>query len=570
MCGIFGYVGSGNATKIVFDGLKNLEYRGYDSWGIVSLKEGSLTSEKHVGKIGSSQVSLDPSHLALGHTRWATHGGVTLANSHPHFDCQADIAVVHNGIIENYLPLKKRLIAQGHHFTSQTDTEVIAHLIEQVNKKLGFAQAVKHAFRQIKGLNTVVALHCDGTIVAHKHGSPLVLGIDSKQAIYLSSDLPSLLDYTNRVAILQDHEVLEIKDGKLLTHHQFTQITMSVSKIDKGEYPHYYLKEINDQPLSLNRIVMADQTAILKARKYLVQAKHVYVIGCGTAYYAMFLSTYLLAIHQKIQVTAIPANEFASFIPLLNRQSVVMVASQSGETIDSIEAIRASRSCGAKTIGLINVPGSTLSRELDLCISLLAGVEKAVVSSKAYTNMLAGLYLISGLKNQVLKASIAIKTFLQSRAHAKQLKTLARKLCVHQTIFVIGRGINYPLALEGALKLKEISYLHAEALAAGELKHGVIALVEEGTPVFVVVANDSEKDAVLSSAMELKARGAWIIGIGPTKESVFDDWIKVADLPIVSPLLNVIPFQMLGYYLALEKKLDPDMPRNLAKSVTVK
>jgi len=570
MCGIFGYVGGGNATSIVFDGLKNLEYRGYDSWGIASMKSDKILIHKRVGKIGLSKLILGLSNVAIGHTRWATHGGVTVANTHPHLDCGKSLAVVHNGIIENYGALKSELQNIGHKFTSDTDTEVFAHLVEEAMKSNDFVTAVKSSFVKIKGLNTLVVMNKEGDLVACKNGSSLVVGIDKSHAIYLSSDLPSLLGYTKNVAILNDQEFVIIQDGMLVSNHKLVQIDMEVNLADKGAYPHYYLKEIHDQPSSLRRRFMGDQSQITEAKKILAQAKNVYAIGCGTAYYSMLLSTYLLSLHNNIQATAIPANEFATFVHLLGPDSVVMVASQSGETIDAIEVIRLSKFRGAKTIGLINVLGSTLSREVDLCISLSAGIEKAVVSSKAFSNMLCSIYLIAGHQHELEITATSIRALLESKFLVKQLKNLARQLASHHSLFVIGRGINYPLALEGALKLKEISYLHAEGLAGGELKHGVIALIERGTPVFVIVGNDVEKSSIISSAMELKARGAWIIGLSPTKEMVFDDWIQVPDLPITSPLVNIIPFQLLGYYLALEKKLDPDMPRNLAKSVTVK
>lgn len=570
MCGIFGYVGSGNASSIVFAGLKNLEYRGYDSWGVASIQSGQIKIQKQVGKIGSSHLSLTESSIALGHTRWATHGGVTKENSHPHTDCHQQLVVVHNGIIENYEELKAKLLKQGHQFISDTDTEVFSHLVEQAQKSCDFASAVSSSFSEIKGLNTIVVMNKDGGLVACKHGSPLMVAVDPTGAIYLSSDLPSLLSYTKQVAILSDQEIVVIKGGKLITHHELAQINMAASIADKANFPHYYLKEIHDQPTSLLRRSQAGNQEIIKAKTLLSQARDVYLIGCGTAYYSMLLATYLLGHYNKIHATAIPANEFANFVPLLGPGSVVMVASQSGETIDAIEAIKLSKLRGAKTIGLINVPGSTLSREVDICISLLAGIEKAVVSSKAFSNMLACAYLMTGHQRELVKTASSIRNMFENTALTKQFQNLAHKLSQHQSLFVIGRGINYPLALEGALKLKEISYLHAEGLAGGELKHGVIALIEQGTPVFVVIGNDSEKSNTLSSAIELKARGAWVIGISPTNETMFDDWIKVPDLSTTSPLVNIIPFQFLGYYLALEKRLDPDMPRNLAKSVTVK
>ncbi len=569
MCGIFGYVGSGNATKIVFEGLKSLEYRGYDSWGIVAAGSGGLALEKHVGKIGSSQLTLGSSKIALGHTRWATHGGVTDQNAHPHLDCTGNISVVHNGIIENYLELKNKLLDQGHKFVSETDTEIFTHLVEEAQKKLAFASAVKASFAQLKGFNTIVVISKNGDLVACKNGSPLVVGQGKGGELYISSDIPSLLACTDNIAVLKDGDIAIIKNGKLTSRHIFSQIKMDREIVELGEYPHYFIKEIHDQVEAIGRRISSDDREIIKARKLLTEAQVVYAIGCGTAYYSMLVASYLFARHSNIQIIPVSASEFNSFVHLVDKNSAVLLASQSGETIDTIQAMRDAKARGAKIIGLVNIPGSTLSREVDVWVSLLAGIEKAVVSSKAFTNMLVSAYLILGKRIDVSRAVNEVKEFFTPELELK-LWALADKLAKHSDLYVIGRGQNYGVALEGALKMKEISYLHAEGFAGGELKHGVIALIDKGTPCLVIVDEGEERDNVLSGAMELKARGAWIIGIGPKKEEVFDDWIKVEDDEIISPILNVIPFQLLGYYLALAKNLDPDMPRNLAKSVTVK
>ena len=569
MCGIFGYIGAGNATEIVFDGLKKLEYRGYDSWGIAVMAGQALFTEKHIGKIAASHLTLPPSPCALGHTRWATHGGVTDANAHPHLDCQGKIAVVHNGIIENYQLLKAELQALGHRFTSETDTEVFAHLIEEANKKTSFVKAVKASFARAKGLNTLVALDHTGTLVACRNGSPLVVGKTATGDLFVSSDIPSLLSYTKRLSVVEDSQVVVIQGGTLTTPLKFKTITMDAETADKGIYPHFLLKEIHDQPLALNRLAQADLSAVSSARKILAKATSVYGLGCGTAFFSMLEASYLFAQYSQKQLIPIPANEFAGFAGLLGKDSVVILASQSGETIDTIQAMRLAKSRGAKTIALVNVPGSTLSREVDVVIPLLAGIERAVVSTKAFTNMVASILMILDQPKILKQASALVPKILAGTTKAKILALLPR-LMTHEHLFIIGRGTNYPLALEGALKLKETAYFHAEGFAGGELKHGMIALIEPGTPCLVIVSADTEKVSTLSGAMELKARGAWIIGIGPQQEEVFDDWIPVPATPLTSPLLNAIPLQLLGYYLAVAKNLDPDMPRNLAKSVTVK
>lgn len=569
MCGIFAYVGSGDATQIVFDGLKKLEYRGYDSWGIVIKSDRDLKIEKYVGKIGASRCTLGAAHVALGHTRWATHGGVTVANSHPHLDCHGDLAVVHNGIIENYQELKAELLDLGHHFVSATDTEVFAHLVEEAQKELTLEQAVDQAFKRLKGLNTLAVLGRDGTLVACKNGSPLIVGQGTRAQLYLSSDMPSLLELTKEVAVIEDNQLVVVKDGVLQTPLIFNRIKLTSEAVDRGKYQHFLLKEIHDQPAALRRLAASDQTMLSKARRILTRARAIYALGCGTAFYAMIELSYLVARFGQYQVIPISASEFPSFGPLCDRSTVVILASQSGETIDTVEALRFAKGRGATTIALVNVPGSTLTREADIVLPLLAGIERSVVSTKAFTNMVAAASLIFSAPDQVLSAAHGIEEMLTDK-FARTIMDLAARLKTQSDVYLIGRGESYPIVLEGAMKLKEATYTHAEGFAGGELKHGVIALIEKGTPCIVVIADDAEKDSTISGATELKARGAWIIGIGPSREAIFDDWLPVKSSQALSPLYSVIPLQLIGYYLAVAKGLDPDMPRNLAKSVTVK
>lgn len=585
MCGIFAYVGQENATNIVFTGLKDLEYRGYDSWGMAAVVGASVKLEKHVGKIGSAKSSLPASHLALGHTRWATHGGVTKINTHPHTNCREEIFVVHNGIIDNYEELKAALLNQGHTFVSETDTEVFAHLIEELHKVMSFKLAVRQAFRQLEGLNTTVALDVKTkTLVAYKNGSPLIIGIDKDGGYYLSSDLPSLHAYANSLAILEDGEGILLNDshaelisttGKKKTI-PFKKYLLASGTSEKGNFAHYLQKEIYDQPTSLARISSHSESLVFTAR-ILAKAKKIYLVACGTAHYATLAGSYMLAGLAGLQTIPIVASEFKCFGRLLTKDDVVVAASQSGETIDTLEAIRFAKKSGATTLSLVNVEGSTLSREADLTIPLLAGTEKAVLSTKAFTSKLAVFFLLSHLlinkervgEKKLLLASRLVKTMLAGDLE-QQLQKLALSLAKSENLYVVGRGLNYPIALEGALKIKEVTYIHAEGFAGGELKHGVIALIEKGTPCIVIVSRDEEQTDMLSGAMELKARGARIIGISPDTHSAFDDWIKVPDEPELSPFLNIIPLQLLAYHIALVRGLDPDKPRNLAKSVTVK
>lgn len=587
MCGIFAYRGADNATQKVFEGLQKLEYRGYDSWGIAAKGNPGVSLEKHVGKIGSAKPTLPQSNVALGHTRWATHGGVTKKNAHPHTDCTGSVVVVHNGIIDNYADLKKSLESDGHTFRSETDTEVFTHLIERYKAKYSFLEAVRRAFLKLQGYSTLVALDAEsGEIVAFKNGSPLVGGVDRHGGYYMSSDIPSLLAYTGNMVVLEDGEGLVI-DGKgmrklraqsgVQTKAATKKVHMAEEKIEKGRFDHFLQKEVYDQPEAILRTLSHNKANIRKAARMIESAKNIYAVACGTASYATLEGTYMLAAIAKRQMTPITANEFATFAALVDSDTLLIAASQSGETIDTIQALRQAKARGARTISMVNVPSSTLSREADLTIPLWAGVERAVISSKAFMTKMAVFFLIASElahnyrqgEKEMQKVARVMQKMLQGSLEG-DTRALAKKLKSHDHAFLIGRGRNYPVTLEGALKIKEASYIHAEGFAGGELKHGVIALIEKGTPCIALVANDEEKTDILSGAMELKARGARIIGIAPDESDVFDDWIEVPDGGELSCFYNTVPLQLLGYHLALERGADPDKPRNLAKSVTVK
>ncbi len=594
MCGIFGYAGKrSDAPEIVFEGLKRLEYRGYDSWGIVALKSKvqdeaqKLFLEKHVGKIGnsnlSSKISNLKSNVALGHTRWATHGGVTEANAHPHIDCNSQIALIHNGIVENFQELKKGL-GKIHKFISQTDTEVVAHLVEEESKKSSLKEAIRTVFSKIKGLNALVFVDSEGAIYLVKSGTPLVIGLGRGEN-FLASDPSALLPFTRKMIFVEDGQLAKISasDVEIFNAKSGDRVKKTVSGIDwkavdvvKGDFEHFMLKEIYDQPEVLAAIA-ANGKQILDIAKLVSGAKGTFFLGCGSASYAALSGTYLFSRIAKAHVNFSVGSEFNYMEDYLNKNSLVVAISQSGETIDVIQPVTKAKERKAKIVALTNVLGSTLWRIADSKLLLEAGIERAVCATKSYTAMVANLvflaYAVSGKKEEgrkvIEKAGIgASKILLPS--YVSKVKELARKIKNCQDVYIIGRGLSYPTALEATLKLKEVSYIHSEGFAGGELKHGVIALIEKGTPCIVFAPNDETYDETISNAIEIKARGGYIIGVSPKNNEVFDFHLKVDDVGVGSVILDSIPIQLLAYYVAIGKGLDPDKPRNLAKSVTVK
>lgn len=603
MCGIFGYIGkNNNAANLVLEGLKTLEYRGYDSWGIATLKSPASPStgrakiiiKKKIGEIGNANVNeLLPSNFALGHTRWATHGGVTDVNAHPHLDCTGQFALIHNGIIENYDEIKKDLVKSGHKFISQTDSEVALHLIEENYRKLKntsthniFLEAVRTAFKRFVGLNAIIVMDAfTQTLVAVKNGSPLVIG-KGRQENFLASDAHALFPYTKEVFFMEDNQMVLITDESIKVFELmsdttiealFTHLDWNEIVADKGKFDHFMLKEIFDQPKVLRSIISSGPSQIKDITKQIKHSYGTYLVGCGTAAYACLAGTYLFSKVTKRHVNFAVGSEFGYFLDFLTNKSLVLALSQSGETIDVIDTIKKAKEKGAQIGGLVNVLGSTLYRMSDLKLLLGAGTEKAVVSTKAFTAKLAYLILmVSELAGSVksgredLEKGIAGTENILQDAYLDKVKTLVDKIKKNQHIYVIGRGLSYPIALETALKIKEASYIHAEGFAAGELKHGVIALIEKGTPCIAFLPNDETYGANLAGAMELKARGGYIIGISYKNHEIFDYFLPVSDSGIASLIPSVIVGQLLGYYLAISRNLNPDRPRNLAKSVTVK
>lgn len=595
MCGIFGYIGNRtNASKIVFEGLKRLEYRGYDSWGIALAQRARISNsedkkivvEKHVGKIGSSTLNSElltlKSNIALGHNRWATHGQVTIANAHPHLDCGGTIAVVHNGIVENYLELKKSL-TKKHRFKSQTDTEVIAHLIEAYTKASPLQVAVQKVFKQLQGFNAIVVLSKEG-LVATKNGSPLVIGISEKGNL-IASDAPALLPYTKRVIFLADNQmaiiskkvrVYDLKTGGKIAP-KVEELDWQVQEANLGKYPHFMLKEIYEQPHVLIEIASDHTSEIESLAKIVTRARGTFIIGCGTASYAAQAGQYLFSRIVGKHVNFSIGSEFNYLEHYLTNQSLVIAVSQSGETMDIIESVNLAKTKGAKIVAVVNVYGSTLWRLADYHLMMLAGPEKAVCATKTYSAMVANLlllaYAVTGRLNKgkelILSASEVIKTML-AESSIRRVKRLADRIAKKEHIYIIGRGLSYAPTQEATLKIKEVAYIHSEGFAGGELKHGVIALIEKGTPCIVFAPFDETYGAIISNAMELKARGGYIIGISPKGSEVFDYYLPSGEVGDASLIVDTVPAQLLAYFLALEKGLDPDKPRNLAKSVTVK
>lgn len=591
MCGIFGYIGTRkDAPSIVLTGLKTLEYRGYDSWGVAvvpSSGKNSIVVKKRVGKIGSGTVTEMPeSTLSIGHTRWATHGGVTEKNAHPHLDCSGSIAVIHNGIIENYEALKNPL-TKTHTFISETDSEVASHSIEDRVKTMDFLSSVRQTFLSFEGENALIAIrNTDRSIVCVKKGSPLVVGF-GKNEYFVASDVPALIPYTNQVYYLEDGDLAVLTDSGITIHDAKTgnekkiaiqTVTFDTKAAEKGMYKTFMEKEMWDQEKvikSIANLTNEENQKIHMLAESIKKSRGTYIIGCGTAGYAALSATYLFSTIAKRHINAAIASEFRYHEEFITKDSLVIALSQSGETMDLLDAVKCAKARGASIAALVNVPNSTLWRLSDVPIYTKAGPEIGVASTKDMTAKLSHLILLSGrvagkeneIHDDLLKAGREIKTLLSSAA---LFQSIAKKLKKASTMFVVGRGISYPASLETALKIKEISYIHAEGLPAGELKHGPIALIEPGTPCMVFVPEDETKGVNLSSAMEMKARGGMIIGVSPTRHDVFDEYIPVSDCGTATIIPNIVSGQMLAYYLTLERGFDPDKPRNLAKSVTVK
>jgi glucosamine--fructose-6-phosphate aminotransferase (isomerizing) len=608
MCGIVGYVGPKQAAPFLLEGLRKLEYRGYDSAGIAVYNGANITLEKCMGRLDSLEKKIEgripQGHLGIGHTRWATHGRPSDTNAHPHADCHGDFVVVHNGIVENYLHIKERLIEKGHKFLSETDTEVVAHLVEEYYQG-DFVEAVKKVLAEIRGSYSLVFIskHEPDKIICTKQDNPLVIGLGEGEN-FIASDIPAIIHRTRRTFILSDGEMAVVtKDSVWVTNRQGTPVSKKVFEVnwdaeaaEKGGYDHFMIKEIVEQPKAFRDTMTArvnkDSNTIsfdeLKwTREEVAAIKKIMITACGTAYHAGLVGKYYLEQLARIPVEVDIASEFRYRNPLVDSSTLVIIISQSGETSDSLAALKEAKRLGARTLAVTNVVGSSIAREADQVIYTWAGPEIAVASTKAYTTQLLVMLMVSlylaGLRESLpaerLQQIVAELRNLPQKADAflangQAVKTFAELYGFNEDVFFIGRSLDYAVAMEGALKLKEISYIHAEAYAAGELKHGTLALIIEGVPVIALATQMDVYEKTLSNIKEVKARDAVVIGLAMEGDDQIKKYVDhtifiPATEKYLAPILAVIPLQLLAYYAAVTRGCDVDKPRNLAKSVTV-
>ena len=606
MCGIVGYIGNQVAIPILVTGLKKLEYRGYDSAGVAVLDEGKIVVSKSVGKLVALEEELGENYsqscIGIGHTRWATHGRPSFLNAHPHGDCHHDFTVVHNGIIENYLDLKDQLIEKGHQFVSETDTEVLAHLLEDFYKG-DLEEAVRKVLETVHGSYAMVVLSLkdQDKLVAARKDSPMVVGLGDGE-FFVASDITAILNYTRQVYILDDGEMVVVtKEGVKITDFAGNPCTKEVYDVkwdavaaEKGGYEHFMLKEIHEQPKALRDTMLGrlkDGRVVLQevdlTLEQLAQINKVYIVACGTAWHAGLVGKTLIERWAHLPVEVDIASEFRYRGPIIDEHTLVVVISQSGETADTLAALREAKNRGARVVAVTNVVGSTVAREAHDVIFTWAGPEIAVASTKAYITQLEGMVML-GLYlaqvkgtlpqekiNEVITALKLIPAQAQEVLDQEDLiKDLSQSFVKVEDAFFIGRALDWAVAMEGALKLKEISYIHAEAYAAGELKHGTLALVTEETPIIALATQRSVYDKTISNVKEVKARDARVIGLtykGNTSMAKSVDHVIYIPETIdeLAPLLAVIPLQLLSYYVSVARGCDVDKPRNLAKSVTV-
>ena len=608
MCGIVGYVGPKQAASFLMEGLGKLEYRGYDSAGIAVFNGKEIVVEKCVGRLASLEKKIEghipQGHMGIGHTRWATHGRPSDTNAHPHADCTGDFVVVHNGIVENYLNIKEQLIEKGHKFLSETDTEVVAHLVEEYYQG-DFVEAVKKVLTEIRGSYSLVFIskHDPDKIICTKQDNPLVIGLGEGEN-FIASDIPAIIQRTRRTFILSDGEMAVVtKDSVWVTNRQGVPVSKKVFEVnwdaeaaEKGGYDHFMLKEIIEQPKAFRdtmtaRVSRDNNTITFDELKWtrddVAAIKKIMITACGTAYHAGLVGKYYIEQLARIPVEVDIASEFRYRNPLVDSSTLVIVISQSGETSDSLAALKEAKRLGARTLAVTNVVGSSISREADQVIYTWAGPEIAVASTKAYTTQLLIMLMLSlylaalreSLPTDRLQKIVEELRSLPQKAetflsNGQSVKTFAELYGFNEDVFFIGRSLDYAVAMEGALKLKEISYIHAEAYAAGELKHGTLALIIEGVPVIALATQHDVYEKTLSNIKEVKARDALVIGLAMEGDEQIKKYVDhtifiPATDKYLAPILAVIPLQLLAYYAAVTRGCDVDKPRNLAKSVTV-
>ncbi|WP_346239247.1 glutamine--fructose-6-phosphate transaminase (isomerizing) [Niabella insulamsoli] len=611
MCGIVGYTGSRQAYPIIIKGLKRLEYRGYDSAGVALQQQDKVTIYKKKGKVADLEDSIGTSNVSstagIGHTRWATHGEPSDRNAHPHYSNSGKIAMIHNGIIENYAQLKSELTKKGYHFKSDTDTEVLLNFIEEIktNNDCSLEEAIRIALKRVTGAYVILLIEADHpeTIIAARKGSPLVIGV-GKGEHFLGSDASPMLEYTKEVVYVNDYELAIIKPDELILKNlgnekitpYIQKLDLELAAIEKGGYDHFMLKEIFEQPTTIydclrGRLDAAAGTitmaGIQQYAEQIINANRIIVIACGTSWHAGLVAEYVIEELCRINVEVEYASEFRYRNPVINKGDVIIAISQSGETADTLVAIESAKEKGAIILGVVNVVGSSISRASHAGAYTHAGPEIGVASTKAFTAQLTVLMMIA-LKVGYMKGTLSNERYRQllneldavpEKAawvlnHHEHIKSIAEKYKDANDFLYLGRGYNFAIALEGALKLKEISYIHAEGYPAAEMKHGPIALVDEHLPVVFVATRDIYHEKIVSNMQEIKARKGKLLAVitegDETSRAICDDVMIVPETDeVIAPLINVIPLQLLSYYIGIARDCNVDMPRNLAKSVTV-
>jgi glucosamine--fructose-6-phosphate aminotransferase (isomerizing) len=591
MCGIVGYCGKEAAAPIVFEALKRVEYRGYDSAGLAALSNGKLVVKKDIGRLDEVNnkhgLETTPGNIAIGHTRWATHGGVTPANAHPHCDCSGTVAVVHNGIIDNYQALRQQLVDSRHRFTSETDSEVLPHLIEaEMKRGCTLEAAVLAIAPKLEGSYAFLAISSQdpGKIVSTRKGSPLAIGT-SDHGYFVASDALAFSGHTSKLIPLDDTEVAMLTPDRIeLFDAAGNKLAKETKQLDskswdsqKEGYRFFMLKEIMEQPQTLKAAASQDRKLFTGIAMDILRAQQVIITACGTSRYAALVGRYLFSKVGRKFCDVVMASEFQYFADSVDKNTLVLAVSQSGETADVIEGVKKAKAAGAQIISIINRPLSLLSDLSHQVVYLNCGPELCVAATKSFLSQLAIFYLLSFSMVNLFDAAVADLNSVGSKIakaidwNNAKLDKLSQRLKGKNDLYYIARGINFAIASEGALKLKEISYLHAEGMPAGELKHGTLALIEPGTPVVVICPGDYTFRETLANAMEAKSRGGYIIAISDEENEIYDFWVKVPKVgESLYPIVTVVPLQLLAYYMAVNQGYDPDRPRNLAKSVTVK
>ncbi|QLH02373.1 glutamine--fructose-6-phosphate transaminase (isomerizing) [Nitrosopumilus cobalaminigenes] len=586
MCSIIGYYGKEFAAPIIVKGLKRMEYRGYDSVGVATESENQIELKKGIGKVNevNSKIQLDslPGKIGIGHTRWATHGKVTDFNAHPHPSNSGKIAIVHNGIIENFEELKKQLEEEGYRFKSETDSEIIANLLQKYFEETNdVKETILKTVSVIKGHYAFVAMFENGQLAAARFHEPLIVGV-GQDDFFLSSDVLGFIEFTDDAIYLENGNFVILEENKFQildfqgehAKYGITKVSKEFGDAYKGDYAHYTLKEIYEQHETILKAGEKTQEAIEKTADYIKHAKNIYITGSGTSYNSALIAKQIFSKYVKIKAEPIMSSELQFAPDSIEENSIIIAMSQSGESADVLEAVKIGKQANCKIIAIVNLMTSSLAREADVVIGMNCGPEIGVAATKSFTSQLVILYkIVQKLSDD--KITINFEKFAESIVkileNPKNIQQIATKLKDVSDVYILGRGINYPIAIEAALKLKELTYMHAEGIPGGELKHGPLALMDSNVFVIIFNPNDSTYADTLTSAREIKARGAKIIGISDIESDVYDYWIEMPKIDqVLYPISEIIPIQFLAYYAALEKDADPDYPRNLAKSVTVK